>query len=123
MLRYWASSGGAVPPCCVTICLVKNPQQAYEQCVVMLLWSCAASGKTQARLIIGTPYSNTESYCRAKDVQVELVMLDPYIRTTLQHDDKVGRCSEREGGEHKARSSLAGLCSVGASRQGEQQPG
>ncbi|GAB4821924.1 hypothetical protein N2152v2_008970 [Parachlorella kessleri] len=25
---------------------------------------------------------------KAKDVQVELVMLDPYIRTTLQHDDK-----------------------------------
>jgi hypothetical protein len=27
---------------------------------------------------------------RADDVQMELVMLDPYIRATLQHDSQVG---------------------------------
>lgn len=28
-------------------------------------------------------------WCRADDVQVEFVMLDPYIRTTLEHNDQV----------------------------------
>ena len=27
--------------------------------------------------------------CRATDVQLEFVMLDPYVRTTLKHNGKV----------------------------------
>lgn len=28
-------------------------------------------------------------HCRADDVQVEFVMLDPYVRITLSHDNQV----------------------------------
>lgn len=56
---------------------------------------------------------------RASDVQVELVMLDPYVRTTLSHDGagrfstQVGRLGARWGGgqaRHARRRARAQQC-------------
>ena len=45
--------------------------------------------------------------CRANDVQVELVMLDPYVRATLQHDGQ-GRFAAQARGAGRGGLRAAG---------------
>jgi len=52
--------------------------------------------------------------CRASDVQVELVMLDPYVRTTLTHDG-AGRFSTQVGQGAGVQLERTGLMHTAAS--------
>ena len=66
-------------------------EKGQKRGIAMLLCSLTlgTDGPDSSRLRVRGLMAVVCCWCRADDVQVEFVMLDPYIRTKLQHNDQV----------------------------------